>query len=88
MRCPNNISGRLTEAIMSRVREKLPDISAHDYNRVCESVLAGLDHTAGIAIVPDNDWAFMALVTDWPKEKRQRFYRAVSEWFPRKDGSS
>ena len=85
MRTPNNIAGRLTEAIMGRVCEKLPDISTHDYNRICESVLAGLDHTEGIAVVPDNDWAFMAVITNWPKEKRQRFYRAVSEWFPSKD---
>ena len=31
----------------------------------------------GLAIVPDNDHALMALVTSWPVAKRQRFYRAV-----------
>ncbi len=82
MKCPKTISGRLTEAIMGRVRDKLPEITTHDYNRVCESILAGLDHTEGIAVVPDNDWAFMATITNWPKEKRRQFYRAVNEWFP------
>ena len=81
MDSPKTISGRLTEAIMARVSEKLPDMSTHDYNRVWESVQAGLDHTEGIAVVPDNDWAFMAEITNWPKEKKQRFYRTVRAMF-------
>ena len=82
MRGPKDINGRLTEIIMSQVREKLPGMTSHDYNRIFESVLSGLQDTDGITVVPDNDWAFMAVITDWPKEKRRRFYRAISEWFP------
>lgn len=67
---------------MRRVGEKLPELTPHDFNRIFEAVLAGLDHTEGVAVVPDNDWAFMAKITSWPKEKRKRFYLAVSQWFP------
>ena len=82
MKCPKTISGRLTNAIMDRVREKLPEITPHDNNRICEAIMAGLDHTEGIAVVPDNDWAFMAILTNWPKEKKKRFYLTVRKWFP------
>ena len=83
MWCPKTISGRLTQGIMDRIDEKLPKLTSHDYNRICEAILAGLDYTKGIAVVPDNDWAFMAVITAWPKEKRRRFYLAIKEWFPR-----
>ena len=86
MKGTNNLTGRLTEAIMGRVREKLPDIGTDVYNRIFESVSAGLDHTDGIAVVPDNDWAFMAVVTSWPKEKKRRFYETVRQWFPEISG--
>lgn len=85
MKGSKNITGRLTEAIMTRVREKLPDISTEFYNRIFEAVSAGLTHTDGIAVVPDNDWAFMAVITNWPKEKKQRFYNIVRQWFPEID---
>ena len=82
MKGSNSITGQLTEAIMSRVSEKLPDIGTDVYNRIFESVSVGLNHTNGIAVVPDNDWAFMAVVTNWPKEKKQLFYKIVRQWFP------
>ena len=77
MKAPKTIAGQLTEAIMVRVDEKLPELIPHDYNRIFEAVLDGLDHTEGIAVVPDNDWAFMAVITSFPKEKKKRLYAAI-----------
>ena len=82
MKAPKTIAGQLTEVIMGRVDEKLPELTPHDYNRIFEAVLAGLDDTDGIAVVPDNDWAFMAQITPWPREKKKRFYAAMRELFP------
>ncbi len=82
MKAPKTIAGRLTEAIMRRVDEKLPELTPHDYNRIFEAVLAGLCHTEGVAVVPDNDWAFMAKISAWPKEKKKRFYVAMNQLFP------
>ena len=50
-----------------------------DYNGVYTAVLGALNDadSVGLAIVPDNDHAFMSVVTNWPVARRQRFYRVI-----------
>lgn len=43
-----NTAGRLTEAIMARVKGRLPEISTHEYNRTYEAVLETLKSADGI----------------------------------------
>ena len=42
MQTPNTNEGILTERIMGRVRQKLPDIQTNEYNRTYEAVLEEL----------------------------------------------
>ena len=42
METPKTNAGRITERIMFKVREKLPEIETHEYNRTYEAVLAVL----------------------------------------------
>ena len=37
--------------------------------------------TPGKTVVPDNDWAMMAVITEWPKEKKLQFYSMVRSMF-------
>ncbi len=39
MQTPNNRAGRLTERVMAKVREALPELPTHEYNRTYEAVL-------------------------------------------------
>lgn len=43
METPDTEQGRMTERVMARVREKLPLLVTHDFNRVYESVLEVLN---------------------------------------------
>ena len=73
METPRTPAGKLTDHIMAA----LPEVE--NYNGIYTAVLGALNDadSVGLAIVPDNDHAFMAVVTRWPVAKRQRFYRAV-----------
>lgn len=84
MDTPKGISGRLTESIMSRVRERLPDIGTHEYNRTYEAVLDGLENTEDVMVVPDNDWAVVAKFRNLPM-KRKRAIIAMMDVLLRDD---
>lgn len=73
METPRTSAGKLTEHIMAALPE------AENYNAVWAAVLGALNDadSVGLAIVPDNDHAFMAMIMNWPVAKRQRFYRTV-----------
>ncbi len=77
MKTPSTSAGKLTEHIMAA----LPEVE--NYNAVWTAVLGALNDadSIGLAIVPDSDYALMALVTSWPTAKRQRFYRVVKVMF-------
>lgn len=44
---PRTEAGQLTELTMLAVRERLPDISTHQYNRIYEAVLETLNFRFG-----------------------------------------
>jgi len=73
METPRTPVGRLTDHIMAA----MPELG--NYNDIYIAVLGALKNAdlVGLAIVPNNDHAFMTVITNWPVAKRQRFYRAV-----------
>ncbi len=73
METPRTPAGNLTDHIMAA----LPELE--NYNAIYIAVLGALNDadSAGIAIVPDNDHALMAVITNWPVAKRKRFYQIV-----------
>lgn len=79
MDTPKTPQGKLTEHIMAA----MPEMPVDQYNRVYSCVLAGLNTADEIAIamVPDNDHAMMAIITNWPVPKRKRFYKAIEALF-------
>ena len=48
----------MTEQIMFEVKERLPDIETHEYNRVYEACLAALNGHGNIHC--DHDWLWLA----------------------------
>ncbi len=79
MKTPKTPQGKLTEHIMA----KMPEMPVEQYNRVYSAVLGGLNTAdeISIAVVPDNDWAMMAVLTEWPKQKKDQFYKLVRSMF-------
>lgn len=81
METPRTREGRLTEHIMAQVSERMSDFDSGTYNRIYEGVLAGLG-SAGelkLAIVPDNDWGFMAKFAALPPKAKRAVMRAADE---------
>lgn len=58
METPRTKAGRLTNHIMAA----MPEMDTGQYNAVYIAVLGALNNidAVGLAIVPENDWAFMA----------------------------
>ncbi len=79
MEAPKGISGRLTESIMARVRERLPDIETHEYNRTWEAVYDGLENTDDVMVVPDNDWAVVAKFSNLSMKSKRAIIAMMNE---------
>lgn len=64
----DTVETRITERVMRRVKDKIPDLDTASYNRVWESIHGELCdfETHSIVIVPDNDWAVVAKYSKLP----------------------
>ena len=69
METPKNREGRLTEFVM----RNLNDFTTAQYNQIWGQVYNGLKqaHEVNIAIVPNNDRAFMAIFSELSLKKRK-----------------